>query len=144
MLGSGDLFKPQDCLDMMAQTGVDGVTVARGCIGNPWIFAQVRALAEGKPLPPPPSLFEQRDVILEHYRLSEELYGEDRCGPLMRKFGIKYAAGHPQHELVRESFAKVRCLADWQAVLARWYGEDLPGVYPDPAIHRATTECEAA
>ena len=77
-------------------------------------------------------------------RLAQDHDGEDRCGPLMRKFGIKYAAGHPQHELVRESFAKVRCLADWQAVLARWYGEDLPGVYPDPAIHRATTECEAA
>src|SRR5688500_15819342 len=74
MLGSGDLFTPQDCLDMMAQTGVDGVTVARGCIGNPWIFAQVRALADGQPLLPPPSLYEQRDVILEHYRLAEELY----------------------------------------------------------------------
>ena len=38
LLGSGDLFTAQDCLDMIAQTGVDGVTVARGAIGNPWIF----------------------------------------------------------------------------------------------------------
>ena len=45
VLGSGDLFDAQACLDMIRYTGVDGVTVARGAIGNPWIFAQARALA---------------------------------------------------------------------------------------------------
>ena len=45
ILGSGDLFAADDCLDMIAQTGVDGVTVARGSIGNPWIFQQTKALA---------------------------------------------------------------------------------------------------
>jgi tRNA-dihydrouridine synthase B len=144
ILGSGDLFTPHDCLEMIRQTGVDGVTVARGAIGNPWIFSQCRALAEGKPLPPPPGLHEQRAVILEHYRLAQELYGDDRCGASMRKFGIKYAASHPQYEAVREAFTKVRCLADWKSVLDRFYVDDLQGVYPDPAIHRQTSECEAA
>src|SRR5438874_10481614 len=92
MLGSGDLFTPRDCLEMMRQTGVDGVTVARGAIGNPWIFSQAAALAAGEPLPPPPSLHEQREVVLEHFRLAEELYGEGRASAHMRKFGIKYAA----------------------------------------------------
>ena len=144
ILGSGDLFAAHDCIAMMQQTGVDGVTVARGAIGNPWIFTQARALWEGKPLPPPPTLFEQREVILHHYRLAQQLYGEDRCGALMRKFGIKYAALHPEHLTVRESFAKVKCLEDWQAVLSRWYSEDMPGCYPDPAIHRNQGECEEA
>jgi nifR3 family TIM-barrel protein len=141
MLGSGDLFSARDCLEMIARTGVDGVTLARGCIGNPWIFSQCQALAEGRPLPAPPSLYEQREIILEHYRLAEELYGEDRAAPLMRKFGIKYAASHPQYEEVRAAFTRVRCLEDWKGVLARYYAEDLPGIYPEPAIHRATTEC---
>src|SRR5205085_2076507 len=48
MLGSGDLFTSRDCLEMIRRTGVDGVTVARGAIGNPWIFSQCRALAEGR------------------------------------------------------------------------------------------------
>ena len=100
ILGSGDLFSAEDCLEMISQTGVDGVTVARGAIGNPWVFAQARALAAGEPLPPPPSLFEQREVIAEHYRLAEEAYGE-RASIVMRKFGIKYAALHPRHEEVR-------------------------------------------
>jgi tRNA-dihydrouridine synthase B len=143
ILGSGDLFSPQDCLEMIRQTGVDGVTVARGAIGNPWIFTQCRALAAGQPLPPPPTLFEQRDAMLEHYCLAEQLYGPDRAGPQMRKFGIKYAASHPQHLLVREAFTRVRCLDDWKAALAQWYAEDLPGIYPDPAIHR-TGDCEEA
>jgi tRNA-dihydrouridine synthase B len=143
ILGSGDLFTAQDCLEMIRQTGVDGVTVARGAIGNPWIFSQARALAQGRPLPAPPSLFEQRDVILDHFRLADELYGSDRAGPHMRKFGIKYAALHPQHLLVREAFTKVKNLDQWRLVLSQWYAEDLPGCYPDPAIHRGA-DCEEA
>ncbi|NLF69884.1 MAG: tRNA-dihydrouridine synthase family protein [Candidatus Anammoximicrobium sp.] len=130
VLGSGDLFSAPDCLEMMLQTGVDGVTVARGAIGNPWIFRQARELAAGRGLPPPPTLHEQRDVIREHYRLAEELYGEKVCGPLMRKFGIKYSALHPHHEQVRDAFVKIRSRHDWNAVLDRWYAEDLPGVTP--------------
>ena len=95
VLGSGDLFTAQDCLDMLRETGVDGVSVARGAIGNPWIFEQARALAAGVVLPPP-SLHRQREVIAEHYRLAEEIYGPSRCCRVMRKFGIKYARLHPQ------------------------------------------------
>jgi nifR3 family TIM-barrel protein len=130
ILGSGDLFTPQAVLDMIEYTGVDGVTVARGAIGNPWIFSQVRALAAGLPLPEPPSLFEQREVIAEHYRLAEELYGAERCVPTMRKFGIKYSQLHPRHTEVREGFATVREPGGWRDVLAKWYAEDLPGVHP--------------
>jgi tRNA-dihydrouridine synthase len=116
---------------MFAQTGVDGVTVARGAIGNPWIFRQVRALASGQPLPPPPSLFEQREVIAEHYRLAEELYGLKRSAAVMRKFGIKYSRLHPQAEQVRDAFVGVHTADEWQQVLARWYAEDLPGRWPE-------------
>jgi len=140
VLGSGDLFSAPDCLAMMRQTGVDGVTVARGAIGNPWIFRQARELAAGRPLPPPPTLHQQREVIREHYRLAEELYGEKVCGPLMRKFGIKYSALHPQHEQVRDAFVKIRSRQDWDAVLDRWYAEDLPGVTPAGAISEQTCE----
>jgi tRNA-dihydrouridine synthase len=130
VLGSGDLFSAQACLDMIRYTGVDGVTVARGAIGNPWIFSQARALAAGKPLPDPPSLHEQREVICEHYRLAEELYGADRCLPDMRKFAIKYARLHPDHIEVREDFCRVKEPGGWRGALEKWYAADGPGVHP--------------
>jgi tRNA-dihydrouridine synthase B len=144
VLGSGDLFSPQACLDMIRTTGVDGVTVARGCIGNPWIFAQCRALAEGKPLPPPPSVFEQREIIREHYRLAEQIYGPNHFGRQMRKFGIKYSRLHPQALDVRNAFIAVTHTHELETVLQRWYSEDLPGRYPpdDPDESPAETTCE--
>jgi len=134
VLGSGDLFSPQACLDMMAQTGVDGVTAARGAIGNPWIFAQARALAAGLPLPEPPSVLEQRDVIAEHYRLADQLYGPEVCGRHMRKFGIKYSQLHPHAREVRDAFVAVGQPGQWREVLARWYSDDLPGRHPTVEI----------
>jgi nifR3 family TIM-barrel protein len=133
VLGSGDLFTAQACLDMIHYTGVDGVTVARGAIGNPWIFAQARALAAGAPLPDPPTLHEQCDVIREHYRLAEELYGPDRCLPDMRKFAIKYSQLHPRHAEVRADFCGVRQPGGWRDVLNKWYTEDGPGMHPPVA-----------
>jgi len=132
VLGSGDLFTPQACLDMLQQTGVDGVTAARGAIGNPWIFGHTRALAAGLPLPNPPSVHQQRTVIAEHYRLSEQLYGPEHCGRQMRKFGIKYAQLHPQSRAVRDAFVAVSRPGQWLEVLDRWYAEDQPGRYPAP------------
>ncbi len=130
VLGSGDLFTAQDCLDMIRTTGVDGVTVARGAIGNPWIFHQVRALAQGNPLPPPPSLHEQRRVIEEHFRLAVAIYGPQRACRQMRKFCIKYSKLHPQSESVRQAFVELRDPEELTAVLDRFYAEDLPGRYP--------------
>jgi len=130
VLGSGDLFTAQACLEMIRATGVDGATVARGAIGNPWIFTQARALAAGKPLPPPPSIFEQREVIAEHYRLAEEVYGAERCGVPMRKFGIKYSRLHPQARTVRDAFVAVKQPGQWRQVLQQWYAVDGPGVHP--------------
>ncbi len=142
ILGSGDLFTAQDCLDMIAQTGVDGVTVARGAIGNPWIFQQARALASGQPLPSPPTIHEQAEIIRDHYQLAEEVYG-DRCGRQMRKFGIKYSALHPQSNEVRKAFVQVHCRADWEQALQIWYSQDGPGQHPDPSVHRGQQTCQA-
>ncbi len=120
VLGSGDLMEPGDCLRMMHFTGVDGVTAARGAIGNPWIFRQARQLAAGQ-TPAQPDLQEQREVMAEHYRLAEASYGPSRCGRIMRKFGIRYARLHPTPEPVRQAFIAVKSADDWHTVLERWY-----------------------
>ncbi len=121
VLGSGDLFTADDVLRMMEQTGVDGVTLARGCIGNPWIFADCRALLAGQPLPEPPTVAEQGVTIGRHFEWLIELYGRHRAGRIMRKFGIKYSELHPCGPEVREAFIKVKNPEQLGALLAEWY-----------------------
>jgi nifR3 family TIM-barrel protein len=140
IIGSGDLFSAQACVAMLERTGVDGVSVARGAIGNPWIFRQTLALLSGAPVPPPPSLHEQREVLLEHFRLAEQLHGEALAGRTMRKFAIKYARLHPDSLAVRDAFVAVKTNADWQAVLSRFYAVDAPGRDPSADVDE-TVEC---
>jgi nifR3 family TIM-barrel protein len=140
IIGSGDLFSARACEAMLDRTGVDGVSVARGAIGNPWIFRQTLALLAGEPVPPLPSLHEQRAVLLEHFRLAEELHGEALAGRTMRKFAIKYARLHPDSLAVRDAFVAVKMNADWQAVLDRFYAVDAPGRDPSADVDE-TVEC---
>jgi tRNA-dihydrouridine synthase B len=142
VIGSGDLFSAEACLAMLAETGVDGVSVARGAIGNPWIFTQALALLEGRPRPPQPTIHEQREVLREHWALAEELYGEQVAGRSMRKFAIKYARLHPEHRAVRDAFVAVKAAADWQAVLDHLYATDAPGRDPSADIDE-TAQCGA-
>ncbi|QNN24227.1 tRNA-dihydrouridine synthase family protein [Planctomycetales bacterium ZRK34] len=122
IFGSGDIFSPQAIFDMLGQTGVQAVSVARGCIGNPWIFQQAHQIIQGQ-APTPPTIAEQRDVLLEHFELSVALHGEKQAGRMMRKFGIKFSQHHPSGEAVKDAFIRVKNLADWRAVLDEHYGE---------------------
>ena len=103
VLGSGDLFSASACLSMLTRTGVDGVTIARGAIGNPWIFQQTQDLLNGQSPENirPPRILAQKDVLSEHFRLAVELHGEQLAGRTMRKFAIKYAKLHPDSLSVR-------------------------------------------
>jgi len=142
VLGSGDLFTPQACIDMLRVTGVDGVTVARGAIGNPWIFSQSRALSAGLPLPEPPRLHAQRRVIEMHYQLAQDIYGPQAYGRQMRKFGIKYSRLHPDSLAVRDAFIAVRRPEELQLVLDQFYSLDLPGIHPASDVDE-TADCES-
>jgi tRNA-dihydrouridine synthase B len=120
ILGSGDLFNAQACLDMFQITGVDGVSVARGAIGNPWIFSQVKALAAGLPLPEP-DLIEQRRVLELQFELCVQVSDVPQALTTMRMFGMKFAQLHPQHSEVRNAFAGSQSIQDWNGVLDQWY-----------------------
>ncbi|MEM9021979.1 MAG: tRNA-dihydrouridine synthase, partial [Planctomycetota bacterium] len=134
--GSGDIWQAPDIFRMLEQTGVHWVSVARGCIGNPWIFEQARALMRGDPAAArtSPTIHQQRDVLLEHFQISVELHGEHQAGRMMRKFGIKFSRHHPRGMDVKSQFIKTRDLADWQAVLDTFYTDDGPGAEYDQTI----------
>ncbi|MFN3242301.1 MAG: tRNA dihydrouridine synthase [Planctomycetota bacterium] len=108
LLGSGDLFSAYDVLDMIEATGVDGVTVARGCIGNPFVFQQVRDLADGR-MPLRPTCAQQRAAIARHWQLAVPFYRDERRAlPPVRMHVIKYAQYHPEPVWAREQLVRVR------------------------------------
>jgi len=120
VIGSGDLLTPPDIFRMFRETGVDGVSVARGAIGNPWFFRHVRDLAAGRE-PKPPGLAEQRSLIERHYGLSVRFFGEVRGFRKMRNFGIMYARLHPAAREVKMAFVAVKSPEEWRRVLERYY-----------------------
>jgi nifR3 family TIM-barrel protein len=133
ILGSGDVFTADDAVRMYRDTGVDMVWIARGAIGNPWIFnhAALR-LADPTAAIEPPTIIEQRDALAEHFQIAVQIHGESLAGRRMRKMGIKYSRFHPMAESVKRDFIQVQSLRDWHSVLDRWYGGDGPGVWPNP------------
>ena len=122
IIGSGDVLAPADALRMLDETGVDAVAAARGALGNPWFFRQVRDIAAGRE-PHHPSLAEQREVIEEHLDRSVEMYGPRRGPKHMRKFGIKYAKMHPTPAKVRAAFIAVKTPRGFREVLRKHYTE---------------------
>lgn len=130
ILGSGDVFTAEDAVAMLRQTGVDMVWIARGAIGNPWIFDHAQRLLNGETNLQPPTIGQQREALAEHFAIAMEIHGEQLAGRRMRKMGIRYSRFHPRAGEVKAEFINVRSLRDWSAVLQRWYADDGPGVWP--------------
>ncbi len=133
IIGSGDIFDPQASIDLLKRTGLDGFVVARGAIGNPWIFRELRCIWEGRPVPPPPSLAEQRDILLEHLGRVTDGYPEHRAIGYFRKFLVFYARRHPKRRHVLATLMKTRTRAEVEAGINAWYGDDVSSsVDPTP------------
>jgi nifR3 family TIM-barrel protein len=70
LIGNGDIKTSEDALNMLSQTGCDGVMVGRAAISDPWNLARIRAALMGDPEPEPPNLDQRIETALEHIRLS--------------------------------------------------------------------------
>ncbi len=93
VIGNGDLFEPEDVRRMMEETGCQAVMIARGAIGNPWIFSRTKTLLETGLNPPPPLPEEKLEAALLHCRLEVENKGEKRGLQEVRKHLAYYTRG---------------------------------------------------
>ena len=93
LIGNGDLDTPQKVVAAFRDWNVDGVMIARASLNKPWLFRQAAAALRGEPIPPDPTIEEERALMLEHFRLVCERFGEERGAVLMRKFACCYAQG---------------------------------------------------
>ncbi|UQV54533.1 tRNA dihydrouridine synthase DusB [Corynebacterium pseudodiphtheriticum] len=120
VLGNGDIFKASDASAMMEATGCDGVVIGRGCLGRPWLFAELSAHLRGAEIPAPPTLGELTGIIARHAELLAEHQGEERACRDLRKHMGWYLRGYPVGGEVRARLAKVSSLAGLAEELAPW------------------------
>ncbi len=117
IVGNGDIDSAETAVARLRDSGVDGVMIARESLSRPWIFAQIAALLRGEPLPPDPSLDEQRALVLHHYDLVCQRFGVDRGTLLMRKFACSYAQGLPGAREFRGKVSRVQTREDFLEVM---------------------------
>lgn len=93
IVGNGDVNTPEDARQMFEETGVDGVMVGRGAIGNPWFFRQTRHYLETGELLPGPTVQERLEICAEQLRLSVKHHGERYGVIIMKKHYGQYLKG---------------------------------------------------
>lgn len=117
VFGNGDIFTPQDAGNMMEVTGCDGVMVARGAKGNPWLFSGIKHYLETGELLPPPDKEEVKAMILRHGRLQMEFKGEMIGMREMRKHVAWYTAGFPHSASLRNDINQVETLQELERLI---------------------------
>jgi nifR3 family TIM-barrel protein len=117
VLGNGDIFYAEDALEMMARTGCDGVVIGRGCLGRPWLFAELSAAFNGSPAPTPPTLGGVADIIRRHGDLLTQHFGEDKAMRDIRKHVAWYLHGFPVGSELRRALALVKTTGELDRLL---------------------------
>lgn len=118
VIGNGDIRTGADALRMREETGCDGVMIARGSHGNPWLFAQARAALDGRVEPSPPDVPERFRVCLEHARNAVDYGGNPRRSLIeFRKHLGWYMKGLPSGRDLRRALFAVETFRDVEDIL---------------------------
>lgn len=132
VLGNGDIWSAEDAVEMMEQTGCDGVVVGRGCQGRPWLFADLAAAFAGRPDRIRPTLGEVAGTLRRHAELLVEFFeDEGRALRDLRKHVAWYFKGYPVGGQMRHRLATMESLADLDAKLSEL---DWDSPYPGAAV----------
>lgn len=117
VIASGDIFTPQDAKRCLEETGVDGLMIARGAQGDPWIFHRIRTYLEEGVLEEKPSWQEVREMILRHAGMQTEFVGEYMGIRQMRKHVAWYTTGYPHSSSLRRKVNEVESLEELRHLL---------------------------
>ena len=123
VIGSGDVFSARDAVAMLQQTGCAGVMIARGGLGNPWMFREIEALLDGRD-PVPPTAAERQDAALRHLGLFIGLAGERVALLEMRKHLAWYARGLSGASHFRAAINTIDRLDDLIAATRKFFDGD--------------------
>jgi tRNA-dihydrouridine synthase B len=121
LIGNGDLITPGAVVEAFHRYDIDGVMIGRAALNRPWLFAQAAAALRGEPVPPEPTLAEQRELMLDHYRLIVARFGERQGTVLMRKVACCYINGCPGARAFRANVAKANSAAEFHALVDSYF-----------------------
>lgn len=116
VIANGDIFKPEDAARILQHTGADMAMIGRGCFGNPWLFAQAKAVLEGTPVPPIPPLAERCDTVVRQIELAAKSKGERVAVLEARRHYCWYLKGVPHANYYKEQIVRMNTLEDVYAV----------------------------
>jgi len=125
LIGNGDLQTPEQVVHAFQHYKVDGVMIARAALGRPWLFAQAAAALAGKPIPPEPTLDQQRACMLRHYDMVVDRFGTQKGTMLMRKFACCYAQSKHGARHFRTNVVRVETPEQFYEVVEKYFPREL-------------------
>ena len=112
VFGNGDIFTPEDAERMIRETGVDGVAIARGAKGNPWLIRRTIHYLETGELLPEPTVEDRKKMVVRHAELMVRFKGEHLAIPEMRKHMAWYTSGLPGSSKLRGEMNRMSTLEE--------------------------------
>jgi nifR3 family TIM-barrel protein len=132
VLGNGDIWSGEDAVKMINQTGCAGVVVGRGCLGRPWLFADLVSAINGENKRVNPNLFQVRQIMIRHAQLLIEYFeNENRAMRDIRKHMAWYLKGFSVPRQVRSTLGMVASLEQMQQLLSQVEDQPYPQAIGD-------------
>ncbi|MFA5356882.1 MAG: tRNA dihydrouridine synthase DusB [Candidatus Omnitrophota bacterium] len=119
VIASGDIFSPQLARKMFDETGSDGIIIARGALGNPWIFREIKEYTGNEKTVSRPLPQEIMKVMTEHLNMCADFYGEKNGVVIFRKFFSRYTKGFRKARRLRELSSRVKTLEDMSGIISK-------------------------
>ncbi|MDD3087868.1 MAG: tRNA-dihydrouridine synthase, partial [Candidatus Omnitrophica bacterium] len=116
VIASGDVLSAQLAKKMFDETGCDGLSVARGSLGNPWIFKQIKEFLDKGRVPVSPAISIVVKIMIKHLNASVNFYGEKNGVVLFRKFFSWYTRGFRKVRPLREKSSRAKTFQDMLSI----------------------------
>lgn len=120
VIGSGDIYSAMDAKRMLDETGCDGVMVARGARGNPWIFREINSYLENGTIPERPGIDEVKAMVQRQLDMMIDFAGEWSAIRQMRKHVGYYCTGFPNATHLRREINKAESAEEFIRILTMW------------------------
>ena len=112
VIANGDIVSGETALRCAKWTGADGLMIGRGCFGDPWLFEEVRAALEGKPVPQRPPLKDRVQVAVEQFQLAQQDHGEHVACLEARKHFAWYLRGVSHSGFYKQQISSMTTMED--------------------------------